>query len=34
MSVEYCHIHHNYYDTDFITECEWCEYDNEKATLN
>lgn len=25
MSVEYCHKHHNYYDTDFETECLICE---------
>lgn len=24
MSMEYCHKHHNYYDTDFETECLQC----------
>ena len=24
MSVDYCHKHHNYYDTDFETECLQC----------
>lgn len=24
MSVDYCHKHHNYYDTDFETECTLC----------
>ena len=24
MSVDYCHKHHNYYDTDFETECSLC----------
>ena len=24
MSVEYCHEHHHYYDTDFVEECEYC----------
>tara|TARA_R110000851_G_scaffold253339_1_gene405789 strand:- start:40 stop:330 length:291 start_codon:yes stop_codon:yes gene_type:complete len=24
MSVDYCHKHHNYYDTDFETKCLQC----------
>lgn len=24
MSVEYCHKHHSYRDTDFDTECPQC----------
>ncbi len=24
MSVDYCHKHHNYYDTDFETDCLQC----------
>lgn len=27
MSVDYCHKHHNYYDTDFETECSLCVED-------
>ncbi len=24
MSVEYCHEHHHYYDTDWVEKCEHC----------
>ena len=24
MSLDYCHKHHNYYDTDFENECSLC----------
>ena len=37
MSVEYCHEHHNYYDTDFETECPQCleeELEEEKSIYN
>lgn len=24
MSIEYCHKHHHYYDSDYITYCSDC----------
>ena len=33
MSIDYCHKHNEYRDTDFVVECPQCEEEHEVAPI-
>ena len=33
MSIDYCHKHHEYRDTDYVVECPQCEEEHEEAPI-
>ena len=33
MSIDYCHKHHEYRDTDYVVECPQCEEEREVAPI-
>ena len=34
MSIDYCHKHHEYRDTDFVVECPRCEEEKDQPSIN